>query len=680
MRNRSVFRLILLSAAVSLILFSCCKKTSPAPSVLYWFWTEDLLENEKYLSDIDSIAELPFDLVFLTAREGANFYDFDKYAPAFAKLVERAHTKGIGIGLQLWNGHLDITEERCMRMLGETSLILDSQGEGEGQILTAHVRGSSFGSKAVLACTKSELFRAWAFVPSGDGTYQPGTLKDITGQVQVLEAVPERVAFRIEGDESLAGYGVYVLAQQYYRWNDIYCGAVSDNFRRALKAYASIPFDGAALDEFSEMHITPPWQLAKGDTITERYYSPAMEAEWQKRYEDGFAEAMLAMRYCPDDSPEIKIRGINRYMDLMRSGPLSVERTFARDAQKIFGKNTFIGFHSTFHNRLTGDELWQTGCDWWTIPRFYGHTDEESIKPTQMGVAQCAPGHVMYNMYYHPSRDSLFRKATEDLQYRIRTNWHAYNDKHGYGITLEGAELRDGIARIEEAAALLDGINPGLPQMDVLAVFGVEALQNWYPDAGVKTPYMLNASVDPEGIVSQLWSMGYRISLVSSDVIAEGLCSVDKGKFNLNGHKYGNVLWLYPQYCKADVAALMSEFEKKGGRLAVFGPRQYDFDANTLAKDYGHGCASVAEMALWLEEGDIHPWTEPYTVTEDGVYILTSWPELPEGRDVQFSFDCGPDHYSGVCQGMIALDPKRPGRLAAQGLKELRKNGQLIEL
>ena len=123
----------------------------------------------------------------------------------------------------------------------------------------------------------------------------------------------------------------------------------------------------------------------------------------------------------------------------------------------------------------------------------------------------------------------------------------------------------------------------------------------------------------------------------------------------------------------------MSEFEKQGGRLAVFGPREYDFDANTLAKDYGHDCASVAEMVSWLEEGSIHPWAEPYTVTEDGVYIQTFWPELPEGKEVCFSFECGSDHYSGICQGMIALDPDHLERLAAMGLKELRKNGKLIK-
>ena len=678
--KKHIYYFTFLSAVFSLMLFTGCRKSSPAPSVLYWFWSEDLLENDKYLSDVDSIAELPFNMVFLTAREGAYFYDFDKYAPAFAKLVDKAHSKGIQIGLQLWTGHMNVTEERCKRMIGETSLMLDSNGEGEGAVLTAHVRDATFGGSSVLACTKNELYHAWAFIPSGDGTYQRGSLKDITGMVKVTEALPERLSFRIDGDAGLSGHKVYVLAQQYYRWNDIYCGAVSDDFRKALEAYSSIPFDGMALDEFSEMHITPPWKLEKGDTVTERYYSPAMEAEWQKRYEDGFAEAMLAMRYCPDDSPETKIRSINRYMDLVRSGPVSVERTFVRDARRYFGKDIFIGFHSTFHNRLTGDEIWQTGGDWWTLPRFYGQTDEESIISVQMGIAQCSPARVMYNMYYHPSADTLFRKATEDLQYRIRTHWHAYNDRHGYGVSMENRDLRDGIARIEKAAELLDGLDPALPQMDVLAVCGMEALQNWFPDKADRTPYMLNGSVDPEDIVSRLWSMGFRISLISSDVIADGLCSTSGGEFIVNGHKYKNVIWLYPQYCKADLAALMSSFEKQGGRLAVFGPREYDFDANRLDGDFGYGCNSVDEMALWLEEGEVYPWKKPYTVTEDGVYIQTFWPELPDGTDAEFSFDCGSEHYSGICQGMIALQPGRHLRVAAIGLKELRRNGELVKI
>lgn len=52
------------------------------PRVLYWFWSPDVLQNERYLTDLDSIAKKsPFDLIFITARDGVDFYNYEVMRP-----------------------------------------------------------------------------------------------------------------------------------------------------------------------------------------------------------------------------------------------------------------------------------------------------------------------------------------------------------------------------------------------------------------------------------------------------------------------------------------------------------------------------------------------------------------------------------------------------------------------
>jgi len=66
------------------------------PQIGYWFISPNLLtETKEYQKHIDSIAEnCKYTLIFLTAREGANFYDYDKMHPIFKDLVAAAHKKG----------------------------------------------------------------------------------------------------------------------------------------------------------------------------------------------------------------------------------------------------------------------------------------------------------------------------------------------------------------------------------------------------------------------------------------------------------------------------------------------------------------------------------------------------------------------------------------------------------
>jgi len=312
-----------------------------------------------------------------------------------------------------------------------------------------------------------------------------------------------------------------------------------------LHAYRDIPFDGVALDEFHNLPITAPWELKKGPSVfRERYYSPSMAAEYKTATGNPLERALFDMRYAPDGKPEVRMRAINTYMDVMRRGVLPVERAVYKAAKEIFGPETFASVHDTHHNNLTGDEVWVTGVNWWNIPREYGHTDESNPFPTMLGSAS-PPRNAMYNMYYNKSLDNIVEKSLGCLRYGIRTHYHAVNDAQGWGISMEKPEPLASINPVERCARLLNRFNPSFPDVRLLVVFGTEAVYNWYPDASKRGTYDINDKLGIEEKAAALWNEGYANVLVPSNLIESGKLRLNaSGKPELNGHVFDAVVYL----------------------------------------------------------------------------------------------------------------------------------------
>ena len=143
----------------------------------------------------------------------------------------------------------------------------------------------------------------------------------------------------------------------------------------------------------------------------------------------------------------------------------------------------FIGVHNTYHNSLVNDEIWATGASWWKIARDYGHTDEHLIKPFQMGVSYAYPENApIYNMFYTPDTLEFYKKAMYDLRYNIRTHYHAIHDLGRWGLDIQHPDFQHTVSQIEKGAKLLNRFNPPKPKVDLLVVFGMEGLCNWYPN------------------------------------------------------------------------------------------------------------------------------------------------------------------------------------------------------
>ena len=650
------------------------------PEIGYWFISPSLLPNQNYLQHLDTIAEkCPYTLLFLTARDGANFYDFKVMHPVFQQIVAKAHQKGLKVGLQLWGNYKDSIREESQQMIVEQEIKLDLNGNGE---CTAKAKFVRFPDRLL----HTDLFKVYAFKKSGEGFYDPATLHDITLNCTAVTPGKENALIQIKGGKGLHGYTACVMTRETCSQSSMWGEVEINGFTEAMKAYADIPFDGFALDEYGNKFVARNVELKPDEPFRGRWYSKAMAAEFLRTTGKSLEKTMFDARYAPTGKPEVRIRAINEYMDFMRKGAQRVETAVYLKSKEIFGKDIFNGIHNTYHNSLINDEIWANGIGWWSAPRAYGQTDEKTPTPIQMGVAMAHTQNAMYNQFYDKDLEPVLVKSFNDLRWGIRTHYHALNDKRPLRFDLEFPEAIAGISQNERCARLLNRFNPALPKIQLLVIFGMEALCNWYPDTTLRGIYDINDKMGIEAKAVEIWNAGYLNALVPSDLIENKVLKIGKnGKPVMNGHTFDAILFLHPQYAKEPVLRFLEEYEAKGGKLMVEGTADHDFKANNITtrfkRIYDHATVKGYAVENLPKLGLTRDLLPDGCQNEDGSFVFTDRTSLITDTLASFSVTIAGDQYSGSYKGIAILAAnKLQGitKLAAAGIKELRKNGKVI--
>ncbi|HVU58158.1 MAG TPA: GH92 family glycosyl hydrolase, partial [Puia sp.] len=660
------------------------------PEVAYWFFDQKMLARDRYRGKIDSLASYSkYTLVFLTSR-GTDFYDTVLMHPVFEDLVAYAHSKGLKIGLQIWKDDRGVLPENTNRLIQEGEVLLDDHGKARYDV---HAEGCR-DPKTIF---KSEVFKIYAFqklgsdtgmragkVESPGGWYKDGTLKDITGKATV-QADTDEVKLTIHGGRKLKGYTAYIMTQHYYMSCSNFSDQAKEILTRVFEAYKDIPFDGVALDEYKGLRIARPPALVNG-VFRDRLYMAGMGERLRDIMGMPAERALFDMRYAPVGQPEVRIRAIDEYMRLLRTATLDVERTMYETGKRLYGKDCFIGVHNTFHNNLDEDEVWQTGVSWWNIRRDYGHTDEETSTPIQLGIGMCYPMNAMYNMYYNKSLDRIWTKALYDLRYGIRTHYHAANDIQGWGVSIDAPAALEKINRVENGARLMNRFNPSFPGIRLLVVYGMPAQCNWWPDAGQRGRYDVNDRLHLEGKCVELWKNGVLNVAAPTDVIEDGRLALNAaGKPVLNGYVFDAVVFLYPQYSLPKVTAFFRRYVEGGGRLLIEGPATHDFYGKDMTAEW-KGIAEKAVATSFSLENVLRLGTGKNDLTEgvlneDGSYTFTSPGSLATDRPAVFSFTKGGHRLSGVYKGVAVIRVDGDGglqKLAATGFSSLSRDGEEV--
>lgn len=650
------------------------------PEIGYWFISPNLLADDKYLPNVDSLAKkCKYTMLFLTAREGANFYNYSLMHPIFKKLVEEAHKKGLKVGLQLWGNYQDKSMEGSQRMIVENEVVLDESGNADKVIKAKYVR---FPDRLLA----SGLFKVYAFRKTGDGFYDPATLQDITNQC--IATLPDKttVQVSIKGSASLAGYTACIMTQEYCSQSSMWGDVEINGFTEAMKTYSDIPFDGFALDEYGNKFVERIFDPNTKEPFRGRWYSTAMAEAFEKQKGESLTKVLFDGRYAPAGKPEVRIRAINTYMEFMREGALRVEKAVYDKSKEIFGDQIFNGIHDTYHNSLVNDEIWANGIAWWRSPRLYGQTDEKTFTPTQMGVAMAHTKNAMYNQYYDAVLSPVIVKALNDLRYGVRTHYHALNDKRPLRFDLEFPEAIDSINKIENCARLLNRFNPSLPDVRLLVVFGMEALSNWYPNISERGVYDINDKLKIEEKALEIWKAGYLNALVPSDLIVNHTLFINKdGKPEMNGHVFDAILYLNPQYAREPVLSFLEAYERVGGKLMIEGTADRDFNGKQINDRFQaiyRKAAVIGYSVNGLGKLGLHKNTLPNGCRNaDGSYVYTDLASFRTDKPATFSVSIGADEYSATYTGLaiIKADQKTGiQKFAAAGCDRITKNGQVI--
>ncbi len=650
------------------------------PEIGYWFISPDLLENDRYMEELDTIIhQCPYTLVFLTARAGADFYDVKTMHPVFRRLVDEAHKNGLKIGLQLWGNYNDTTDEISQRMITGHEVQLDSAGRAA---LTARAEFIRFPSRLL----KTDLFRVYAFRKTAEGFYDPSTLLDITSSC--LTKLPDKstVTVNIDGGERVKDLTAFVMIGEYCSQSSMWGNVEIDGFAKAMESYADVHFDGFALDEYGNKFVERIFDPDTPDPFRGRWYSTAMADSFRAATGCDLGRVLFDGRYAPEGRPEDRIKAINLYMDFMRGGALRVERAVYRKSKEIFGEGIFNGIHSTYHNSLINDEIWANGIDWWTEPREYGQTDEKTSTPVQMGIAMAHPMNAMYNQYYDKIFPPVEKKALMDLTFGIRTHYHAMHDLRENRFDLLRPEAIAGINAVECCSRLLNRFNPSLPEIGLLIVFGTEALENWYPDEASRGVYDINDKMGVKNKALEIWNAGYLNAVVPSDLIANGTLVIGPGgKPVMNGHTFQAVLYLDPQYAKERELKFLEDFENRGGKLMIDGQARYDFEGRDISRRFQRIAEKAAVTGYSLEAlpklGLVKNAIPGGCRNEDGSVVFTDLPSLQTGKPAEFTLTERGVTWSGHYHGLLAIkttDNGGIGKLAAHGFEDLKKDGEPV--
>jgi hypothetical protein len=668
------------------------------PQLVYWFWHPNTLADSQYLNDVESMAEKSsFTMAIMTSREnidppgmGVDFYDFERMHEPFAQVVRAAHEHNLKIGMQVWEFWAltrindPITKlrprlpiEQSLALVTEGEVLLDAHGHANYSVTSTEGRDRD--------PFHSEVLKVWAFRKTAEGYYAEDSLVDITASVKTMKADPSSASLSIDALAHCAGYTAYVLVAHYYDYPDLFNDVMTDTFRNMLEHYADIPLDGTALDEFGYMMLKPK----RDGPFRDRFYGRAFAAEYKRRTGMALDRVLFDMRFAPQGKPEVRIRAINLYFDVMREGPLRVERAFCKMSKAIFGPKTFAGIHNTYHNGLESDDLWRVGLNWWTVPREYGQSDENWGMPERMGLIMAHSEPVTFDQYYGGKLEAFLQKAFREPRFGGRTHYLAWNDTRVGRINMTDA-IENGkyaaIEEVEQKIRLLNQFDPPAPRLPLLVVFGMPALINWFPNYEARSAWDIHGKLDIQGKALEVWKAGYPCALLPSDFIDNGEITFDAaGHPMIHGHRFDCMVYLYPQYAKRATLEFLDRFTQHGGKLMLEGDATHDFEGRDITAWFDKIAARATIRGFDVQQiVGLGVHTNPLddkAFMEDGSVVFTDFDSWQAKHAKPFAITMAGHEFSGSFVGVCALKVDTLGtveKFVCGGFSELLRDREPI--
>ncbi len=646
----------------------------PVPMV--WQVNYDTLSRRQYIKDIDYLREhTRADILHLAPVEGVMPEDTDQFHAPVKELVEYARSRGFRVILRTspkTKGFFSVgaySGKNGVPVTGPLPCVLEDQSKA--QALTVDVEGTfdADGFVALESTAKwnrdkimplyARPLRAWAFDPVGSDSYRSGSLEDVTARLRIVYRDNRTVKVELDLGPSYAGKRAFLLAAHYFNCYELY--EASDWwFRRLFDSLADVPLSGAANDEFGYMALNA-WG---NDPFRGRYWSEAAERYWRDTLHTDYARLLFDMRRAPDSDRAVRVKAFNRYWDELRRVPVACERKVA-DYQMARHVDPFLACHSTYHNSLDSDDIQKNACDYWTIPRDYGFTDEGLSWPIRLGVLACSREKFGFHMYYSKDPEAVYRNIVDCAPFKLREFHHAYNDGK-WGLAYREEPFVSNVFKLDTEIAKLDAFQKGvMPRMDVLVVFGEFAHFNWLPDGErARSKWDVNGSLRVMEKADEMWKAGYRCALMPDRLVEEGRITFENGRFLVRPGKayaskepdtpvaFDKCVFLYPRYAKKKTWAFLNGAAANGARLAVVGPADRDFDNDPASFKGRHFAEWSLDVLSSL--GCAKSAIPGGAVYDDGSFALVSRGIL-DGKPVAFDFTVDGMRYKGSHTGILAV-------------------------
>lgn len=599
------------------------------PNALAWHFQSETLVNKKYLKDLDFIKEnTTVDYVLVSPSAGLHLQNLQQCHGVLKELVEHAHKIGLKICLHLvthsgfynvafiTDNHPAIDQvelfpiadpKKAQAIVNDIELVADDNG------------CASYCYKPIWARSKimpiySEIVKAYCFDKTSEGFYVPESLTDVTEQIRITNARTSVTEFEIDLGKENSGKSIFVLLAQYYNFTAV--ASAWDNFKYLIDAYSDIPLDGVAVDEYGYIHLNTNL-IVRGEEppFRGRMYSKDMKKHYEENLNIDLDRLLFDMRYAPQNDEKARIKAINTYFEVLRYFPLEVEKRVYEYSKKTFGEDIYVSCHNTFHNKLASDEIWHTACNWWDIPRDFGHTDENIEYPTRLGIMLARNNPITIDMFYSKDKNLHYNHIVEGAPFNCREFHHSYGDFY-WGSSFTEPEFLGKIKILDEKVACLNEFQTVYPKMDFLVVYGAAAQNNWYPDYSARNVWDIDGTLDIQPKCREMWDMGYRCALVPDYAIEDGRVTLEGDKVCFGGYEFSHVLFLYPKYAKKETYDFLNKADKNGVHIAVAGKSGVDFNGNEVEltaphfEEYSHdildkiGCdKSAIENGCVYEDG-----------------------------------------------------------------------------
>lgn len=634
------------------------------PNPLLWTFESYDLKNKNYLKDLEFIKNnMSVNQITISVRNGVQLQNLQQCHGVMKELVERAHELGLKVSLHFTDSKgfynaifqtnniaaVDQVElfpipdpDKAASLVNDIELITDEEG------FAAYTYTPQWGRKKIMPIY-SEILKAYSFEKTAEGFYKAGTLVDVSDKIIITESRTHKTSFEINLGKQNKNKNVFVLFAQYFNYPSV--ADAWDGFKKMFDAYSDIPLDGIQLDEYGYILLNSS-EICSGTepAFRGRHYSKGMEKYYREKLGLELACVLFDMRYAPENNEKIRIKAINTYFETLRVFPLEIEKKAYNYAKKLFGKNAYINCHNTFHNSLEGDEIWRTACNWWDIPRDYGHTDENIGFPVRWGVMLSCNNPIMFDMFYAKDSSCHYKHIIEGAPYNCREFHHAFNDFY-WGLDFRDKDFLKNIRHLDETISTLNDFQTVYPKMDLLVIYGAAAQNNWYPNYNARSIWDIDGTLHIQEKCDAMWNSGYRCALVPDYTIEDGRVSIKENKICFNGYEFSHCLFLYPKYAKKGTYEFLNNADNNGVKVAVVGECGIDFNGEKVSLTAP--LFNSFDLSILEKIGCKKSAIDNGCIYTDGSFSLVS-DSLLTNKPTKFDFDLDGKKIRGKHTGLLA--------------------------